>query len=107
MAITISLLSLQRFLYLTAATGLIHEPQPVAFELENLQAAVVTLQFSLLGREFSIGITAPGFHLLAFLAEDSQFTLQTLHLMFERMMFRKPHRRDPRRSPLMPPQATA
>ena len=106
-AIPIPLLSLQRFLHLTAATGLIHELPPVAFELENLYAAVVLLQLSLLGRELSVGITAPGFHLLTFLAEDPQFTLQTSHLVLERMMFRKPHRCDPRRSPVTPPRTNS
>jgi hypothetical protein len=50
MAIAIHPLFLQCFLHITAATGLMHELQPVAFELENLYAAVVILQFSLLGR---------------------------------------------------------
>ena len=92
MAMTTDLLSLRLCVHIPAAAGLMHELQPVTLELENLYAAVILLKLDLLRRQLPIRIAASRFDLLALLAEGFKLTVKAFDLMFERLVFRKPHR---------------
>jgi hypothetical protein len=84
---TPTLLYLPLSLHIMAATGLIHELEPITLELEDLNAVVIILERSFLSCQLPIRIAARRFHLLAFLAEGFELTVEAFDLTPERIMF--------------------